>query len=494
MFAPRRAACFVRASSLPRPGGATAALRPVGWRVVAHSSADKDLLLCPALELAAKVRAGELSARELVELSLARIEEVNGQLNAFVEIDAERALAAADAVAPGDERPCAGVPTAVKNNRAVAGLRLPHGAPRIERHRAPYDCALTRRLRAAGFIVIGTTTVPEYAILPVCEAHIFGPTRNPWDLQRTPGGSSGGSAAAVAAGMLPVAHGNDGGGSIRIPAACCGLVGLKPQRGRVSLAPELAHSLLVIDGMLTRTIADSAALLDVLCGPEKGDAYWAPAPSAPFAELAAKSPRALRIGFTTRSPIAEAPVDAQCAAAAERAAALLGDLGHSVEEVTPPWPDQRLGTLFGTLFAINIALAIAYSGRIAGREPAAADMEPMSYAIYELAKGRSAIEGLAIETELLSALRPLPIGALDTYAPEPLETFTRSGHFTPFTALFNASGHPAIALPLFEGSDGLPLAVQLVGRPADEGTLLALGAQLEGACAWAQRRPPVAAG
>ena len=201
---------------------------------------DSDLMFRPAIELAGMVRSGEVSSRELVEISLARIEELNPECNAFVEIDGERALATAGEIGPGDERPFAGVPIAIKNNRAVAGLRLTNGCALMSEYVADYDHNVTRRLREAGFVIVGSTTLPEYGILPVSEARIFGPTRNPWDLQRTPGGSSGGAAAAVAAGMVPVAHGNDGGGSIRIPAACCGLVGLKPARGRISLAPGSA--------------------------------------------------------------------------------------------------------------------------------------------------------------------------------------------------------------------------------------------------------------
>jgi amidase len=280
------------------------------------------------------------------------------------------------------------------------------------------------------------------------------------------------------------------------------------------LAPELAHSLLVVDGMLTHTIGDCAALLDVLAGPETGDACWAPPPADSFAALAQRPPARARIGYTTVSPIPEASVDAVCAEAVERAAELLRELGHEVVEVEPPWPREGLVERFGMLFSIHIAMSIDYSGQVAGREPQEQDMEPMSYAIYSLAKRLSAIQGLALETELLASMRsvaklisgydailtpalaerPLALGALDTYASEPLGTFTRSGYFTPFTALFNASGHPAITLPLLAGADGLPLAVQLAGRPADEGTLLALGAQLEAATGWAARRPPVALG
>jgi amidase len=229
---------------------------------------DSDLMFRPASELAEMVRAGEVSARELVEISLARIAELNPRLNAFVEVDAERALAAADEVQPDDERPFAGVPIAIKNNRAVKGWRLTYGCSLMKDFVANYDHNVVRRLKQAGFVIVGTTTLPEYGILPTTEARLFGPTRNPWDLDRTPGGSSGGAAVAVAAGMVPVAQGSDGGGSLRVPAACCGLLGLKPTRGRISSAPELGESPISIDGVLTRTVADTAAILDVLAGYE----------------------------------------------------------------------------------------------------------------------------------------------------------------------------------------------------------------------------------
>jgi amidase len=473
---------------------------------------DSDLMFRSATELAGMVRAGEISARELVQSSLERIEELNPQLNAFVEVDGERALAAANEVGAGDERPFAGVPIAIKNNRPVSGLRLTYGCSLMADFVADYDHNVTRRLKQAGFIVVGTTTLPEYGILPVSEARLFGPTRNPWDLERTPGGSSGGAAAAVASGMVPVAHGNDGGGSIRIPAACCGLVGLKPQRGRISSAPELGDSMLGIDGVLTRTISDTAAILDVLAGYVVGDATWAPPPVRPFASVSAFD-APLRIAATTFSPIADATVDPLCAKAVAETVDLLRELGHTVEEIDPPWRVDGLTELFGSVFSTHIALSIAYSGMVAGREPTAADMEPMSWAIYSMIRNLNAVEGMALTTRLQSfaraliaflepydalltpalAERPLPHHTLDTAAPDPMSTFTRSGLFTPFTPVFNASGQPGISLPLFHGEDGLPLGVQLVGRPAGEATLLALGAQLEAARPWADRRPMLAA-
>jgi amidase len=470
---------------------------------------DSSLMFRSATELAGMVRAGEVSSRELVEISLGRIEELNPQLNAFVDVDAERALATAEQIGSGDERPFAGVPIAIKNNRPVQGLRLTYGCSLMAENMCDYDHNITRRLKDAGFVIVGTTTLPEYGILPVSEARLFGPTRNPWDLQRTPGGSSGGAAAAVASGMVPVAHGNDGGGSLRIPAACCGLVGLKPSRGRISAAPELGDSSLGIDGVLTRTVADTAAILDVLEGYETGDATWAPPPGEPFAQSAAGAPGRLRIAATTLAPIAEAVVDPLAAQAVADAAELLRSLGHEVVEVDPPWRVEGLQELFGTVFSNHIALSIAYSGAVAGREPTEQDMEPMSWAIYSMIAQLSAVQGMAATVQLQAhsrrlvsflnpydalltpalAERPLPLGTLDTAAPDPISTFTRSGLFTPFTPVFNASGQPGISLPLFHGEDGLPLGVQLVGRPAGEAALLALARQLEEARPWAARRP-----
>jgi amidase len=475
---------------------------------------DSDLMFRGAVELAAMVRSGEISSRELVECSIDRIEELNPTLNAFVDIDAERALATAEGISASDPRPFAGVPVAVKNNRPVKGMRLTYGCSLMAENMCDYDHNVTRRLREAGFVIVGTTTLPEYGILPVSEARLFGPTRNPWDLDRTPGGSSGGAAAAVASGMVPVAHGNDGGGSIRIPAACTGLVGLKPARGRISVAPELGDSSLGIDGMLTRTVADTAAILDVLAGYEPGDATWAPPPSQPFAAAAAAAPGPMRIAFSKQPPTADAELDPLCAQGADQAAELLRSLGHEVIEADPPWREEGLSELFGIVFSSQIALSIGYSGNVAGRTPTAEDMEPMSWAIFSMitklgtleqqaavvrlqAYARRLVAWLSQYDALLTpalAERPLLHGTLDTAAENPMSTFTRSGLFTPFTPVFNATGQPGISVPLYEGEDGLPLGVQLVGRPAGEEQLLALAGQLEEAQPWAARRPQLAVG
>jgi len=470
-----------------------------------------DLMFRPVSELAALVRSGELSARELVDASLQRIDALQPAINAFVDVDHEGARAAAGEVAAGDERPFAGVPIAIKNNRAVCGWRLTVGADLMGDFVAQHDHNVTRRLRAAGFIIVGTTALPEWGIMAVTESRRLGPTRNPWDPTRTPGGSSGGSAAAVAAGMVPIAHGNDGGGSLRIPAACCGLVGLKPQRGRISHAPEVGEQFLVQDGVLTRTAQETAAVLDVLAGPEPGDASWAPPPAEPFAASAAREPRRLRIGVTTTMPLLEAELDPTCGRAAHDAGELLAGLGHEVEAVQPPWDRPGLLGLFTAAFGPAICVQIAAAGLRAGREPLQGDMEPLSWELWKRSKGIDSVEAQLAALQLQAFARqivtwaapydailtpalaqpPVLTGELDPCGPDPMGAFERSGHFTPYTAISNVTGAPAISLPLYERPDGLPLAVQLVGRPAQEGALLALAAQVEAAQPWADRRAPV---
>jgi amidase len=466
---------------------------------------DAELLFAPATELARSIRAGEVSARELTEASLERIEALDPDLNAFVHLDPEGALAAAG---EADERPFAGVPIAVKDTAAVAGMPYRLGSEIFGDFAPQHDAFVVRRLREAGFVIVGKTSLPEFGILPVTEPRRFGPTRNPWDRERTPGGSSGGAAAAVAAGMVPLAHGSDGGGSIRIPAACCGLVGLKPSRGRISRGPEQGDDLLVQDGVLTRTVADTAALLDVLAGYETGDATWAPPPAEPFAVTAAREPGRLRIGLTT-VPAIDAPVDPVCEGAARDAAALLESLGHEVEEVDPPWKGQELLRAFTLVFGTPVALGMAFGGQATGREPTRELVEPLSWTIWEGVRKRSPLDYVLARTRLTAAARgivalwdeydavvtpalaqrPVRIGEIDACSDDPWDDFHRSGQFTPFTAIFNVTGQPAVSLPLYHGDDGLPLGVQIAGRPAGEGPLLALAAQLEAAAPWAERRP-----
>jgi amidase len=479
---------------------------------MSDATAAADLLFRPVTELAARVRSGEITARELVQASLDRIDEVNPKVNAFVDVFGEEALAEADGIGPDDPRPFAGVPIAIKNNRAVAGKRLTFAAEFAGDLTPPHDHNVARRLRDAGFVIVGTSTLPEWGILPVTDTTRFGTTNNPWDLSRTPGGSSGGSGAAVAAGMVPIAHGNDGGGSTRIPAACCGLVGLKPQRGRISLAPDVGYNYLVQDGVLSRTVAETAELLDLLAGYELGDAAWAAPPNEAFAVQAQRTPGRARIALTTLSPVPDAEVDPVCAKAARDAAELLASLGHEIVEVDPPWQEATLIDTFTAVFGPMVASQCTFLEMINGRPATADDMEPLSWALFEVARaitapqadfsttmcqafGRQLITWMADYDFVITpalAEAPLQHGVVDPRSSDPLADFARSSRFTPFLAGMNITGSPAISLPLYHRDDlDLPVGVQIIGQPEGEGELLALSAQLEAALPWAERRAQV---
>jgi amidase len=469
------------------------------------------LAFLSAIELAARIRDGSLTAREAVEASLRRIEAIDPELGAFIEVDGDRAAAEAGAIAPGDERPFAGVPIAIKANTAVAGLCMNFASRFLAGHRPTHSAYLVRRLREAGFVVVGTTNMPEFGILPTTEPRHTGATRNPWDTSRTPGGSSGGSAAAVAAGLVPIAHANDGGGSLRIPAACCGLVGLKPSRGRVSRGPDLGDSFLGCDGVLSRTVAETALLLDVLAGYEPGDATWAPRPAEPFTLAMRRDPGKLRIAMTLANAL-EVDADPEVVRGVHEAAALLRELGHEVVEASPALPAPDTLDIFLQVFTPGIALGIGLGERIAGRPPDDGEIEPLSRAALELAQTLSSISYLTAVAQLqllargtvaffadydllltpVLAFRPLPIGELNGCGSEPLDDLRRSGRFAPYTSLFNVTGQPAISIPMGVGEDGLPTAVQLVGHPLGEETLLQVAGQVEAARPWAARRPALA--
>jgi amidase len=474
-----------------------------------------DLMFRPARELAASVRSGEVSARELVETSYEAIERLNGDLNAFVTLCEERALAEADLVTADDERPLAGVPIAIKDLVAVTeGVRTTFGSAAMEDWVPDHDSALVRRLRAAGAIIVGKTNLPEFGILPVSEPDRFGPCRNPWDPSRTTGGSSGGSACAVAAGMVPVAHANDGGGSIRIPASCCGLVGLKPSRGRVSLAPDFTEFVggIAIEGSVSRTVADTALVLDIIAGYEPGDPYWAPPPSAPFVEAVDRAPGTLRVALATAAPLG-IPVHEHCASAAREAAALLESLGHEVTEAAPDWNDEGYIDNFIKIWTAGTGEEIHSYGRIRGRPLDTSKLEPLTQQMLEIASSFSAVDYLRSLEYLQRLARrivsfwsdydvlvtptlaqpPIPIGALrPNDGEEPIKMLENSAGFVPLTPVFNVTGQPAISLPMSLSPDGLPIGVQLVGPPAGEELLLSLSAQLEAARPWADRRPELA--
>jgi amidase len=474
----------------------------------------RDLLFKPALELAELVRSGEVSSRELVQASLDAIDAVNDDLNAWVLVDAEQALETADSIGSGDERPFAGVPIAIKDLFApVAGLPMTQGSELFGDFTPEYDYALVRRLREAGFVLMGKVNTPELGILPVTEPRRNGATRNPWDTERTPGGSSGGSSSAVASGTVPVAHASDGGGSIRIPASCTGLLGLKPARGRISRAPDLGHHFLSGDGALCRTTADCAALLDVMAGYELGDSTWAPPPAERYAQAAQREPGKLRVALTFDMPI-EAELDPLCEQAARDAAVLLASLGHEVEEIEAPWKGTDLLPIFSVLWAAGVSAGVRHGQIVTGTEPSEENVEPLTWWLYQEGLGhtspdlvmaeatlqgysRMIVEGVWSRFDVLLtpalAKRPVRIGEIDACGENPAFEFKKSGEFTPYTATWNVTGQPAISIPLFQGDDGLPLNVQVVGPPARDDLLLQLSAQLEQAQPWADRRPPLVA-
>jgi amidase len=458
-----------------------------------------DLAFMGATEQAELVRRREISPAALVETYLERIERLDPQLNAYVTVCADRALAAArTAEASNAKSPFHGVPISIKDLAETAGVRTTFSSRAYADFVPEYSVAVVHRLEDAGFVMLGKTNTPEFGSTAVTESELNGACRNPWDTTRTPGGSSGGAAAAVAAGLCPVGHGSDGGGSIRIPASCCGLFGIKPSRGRVSPSPYGGLEGLSTNGPITRTVLDAAALLDVMAGYETGDPYWAPPPERLFAEEVRREPGRLRIAITA-TPGFDAPVDAVCVAAVEDAAQLLADLGHDVEEATPEWHDERLLDLFARVWQVSPALfardleLLEPLNRVLAEE--AARTSSVAYveataALRELARKVVAFwnDYDVVLTPTL-AQPPVPIGSI--LVGEGWEQFHNAALFTPFTPIANVTGQPAVSLPLFWNGDGLPIGVHLIGRPADEATLFRVSAQLEQARPWRDRRPPV---
>ena len=476
---------------------------------------DDELMFLSALEQARLVRAGEVTARELVDASLDAIEALDGELNAFVHLTAEQAQAAADDVQAGDPRPFAGVPIAMKDLLALtAGVPTRFGMRASQDFVPDIDSHTYRRMRDAGLIMVGKTSTPELGILPVTEPERFGPTRNPWDTSRTPGGSSGGSAAAVAAGMTAIGYANDGGGSIRIPASCCGLVGLKPTRGRISVGPRWAEVVagFATEGVVTRTVADTAAALDVMSGPEAGDPYWAPPPSAPFSEAAGRDPGKLRIAYMLEAPNG-VPVHEHCMAAAREAIELLESLGHEVEEASYDWDGPAYVENFVKVWTAVTGEEIRDYEKLFGHSIDPDELEPLTRQMQEVANGVSATDYLeslswlrALSREIVAlwsdidvlvtptlAAPPIEIGALQPGPDEPaIQMLLNSAGWVPFTPVWNVTGQPAVSVPLVQSPDGLPIGVQLVGAPAAEELLLSLAAQVETARPWAGRRPELA--
>jgi amidase len=455
-----------------------------------------DLAFAGIVRQAELVRAGEVSPRELVELYLERIARIDPQLNAIRVVHGERALAEADQAAArrrgGDERPLLGVPVLIKDDTDVAGDVTCKGSGAEDRPAAA-DAEVVRRLRAAGAIVLGKTHTPELMQWPFTESATWGVTRNPWDLDRSPGGSSGGSGAAVAAGLAGAALATDGAGSIRIPATCCALFGLKPQRGRVPTTPvDDGWQGLTTSGCLTRSVRDTALWLDVTADRASDE------PS--FAEAAAREPATLRIACTTKNPLF-APVAREQRRAYEETIELLRSLGHTVEEAAPQYADVLTEIVPRYLRGIaDDAAGLAHPRWLERRTRAMARMGRLQPdAVIARARRREPETArrlnrlLGVHDVLLTpgtAQLPLPIGRYEGRGA--LWTFNGVARYTPFTPTWNVTGQPACSVPAGFTPEGVPLAVQLVGRPRDEATLLALAAQLETARPWADRLPPLA--
>jgi len=453
------------------------------------------------------VRTGEVSAVELVQAAVDRA-EATSDLNAVIHPRYQEAVDEAGGDLP--DGPFRGVPFVLKDlDGTAAGLPL-HMGTKVLRDRgyvSPVDDTLTRRFRAAGLVIIGKTNTPELGLVPSTEPEAYGPTHNPWDPTRTPGGSSGGSAAAVAAGVVPMGHAGDGGGSIRIPASFCGLVGLKPSRGRVPLGPDVGEAWagLVARLAVSRSVRDTAALLDAVAGPDVGDPHWAPPPARPFVDEVGADPGSLRIGWLAQVPDESMTTDPEVAAATEAVAQQLADLGHRVEEASPPaLADPAVGGHFLTCFGAWTAHELDVIGEMIGEPVTEAGVEAGTWAVAEM--GRSVtgaqylagVEGLyanaravirwweewdLLLTPTIPEVAPI-LGQFGSTPDNPLAGLLRSAPIVAFTAPFNITGQPAISLPLTMSTSGLPIGQQLVAAPTREDVLLRVASQLESAHPW----------
>ena len=483
-------------------------------RLATVTRVSDDVAWLDATAQAELVRTEQVSPAELVADAITRIEKLNPQLNAVIHELFDLARATAAGALP--DGPFRGVPFLLKDLGAeLAGTPLREGMDFAGDYTSVVTQHLTQRYLNAGFVVCGKTNTPELGILPTSEPRRYGPSRNPWHTDHSTGGSSGGSAAAVASGMVPAAHANDGGGSIRIPASCCGLVGLKPTRGRNSLAPQYGDLMggLVCEHVVTRSVRDSAAILDATAGPVPGDPYWAPPPrGASFSAAAAAAPAPLRIAVMTASP-SGTEVHTDCVEAARSAAALCEALGHRLEETTIDVDGDAFVGHFINAWAAGNAWALADWEHRVGRAATEGEVEPLTWALVQLGRSLNAgqyltaVQGLQRITRQIAAAfeqfdvlltptlgePPAPLGTFDSPPGEPLVGLFRAAAYVPFTPPFNVTGQPAISLPLHWNDAGLPIGVQFVGRFGDEETLLSLAAQLEQAAPWATRRPPVSA-
>jgi amidase len=475
-----------------------------------------ELARLDATAQAGLVRSGEASAEELTRAAIERAERLNPELNAIIHPLYEQGLEEARGSLP--DGPFRGVPFLFKDLGAgLAGQPLHMGMKALKEadFRLPVDTYLGQRFRAAGLVTIGKTNTPELGIMPTTEPAAYGATHNPWDLERTPGGSSGGSAAAVAAGIVPIAHANDGGGSIRIPASCCGLVGLKPSRGRTSLGPLVGDTMsgLTVELAVARSVRDMATALEATHGPAPGDPYVAPAPTRPYTDEVGADAGSLRIAVLT-DPIGarQVEVDPVVAAATRDAAKLLEALGHQVDDDAPAIPGEGIDVIetFLTRWYAGQTESLDLLGILLDRELGPDDVEPLTWAMAQEGRRRHSGQYLEAVTQhqaigrmlgtwfdsghdlLLTptmAELPPPLGSFDDSGPEPLQTIYRGEPMATFTAPFNATGSPAISLPLASSENGLPIGIQLIAPLGREDVLLRVGSQLEDAQPWADRFP-----
>lgn len=457
------------------------------------------------------VAAGDVTALELAEAAIERIEALDGPINAVVLRWFDHARDTASAELP--DGPFRGVPFLLKDLwAAYAGQPLTNGNAALKAAMpvSDEDTTLVARFRDAGLVTLGRTNSPELGSLPVTEPVAYGPTRNPWDLDRTPGGSSGGAAAAVAAGMVPIAHASDGGGSIRIPASCCGLVGLKTSQGRITVGPMRTESGLGVELCVSRTVRDTARLLDAVHGPGVGDTVIAPPPQRPYTDEVGADPGRLRIGFLDTHPRGGS-LHADCVDAVRATATLLESLGHSVE---PGFPaalgDPSFTSRFMSMWGANMALGIEAYGTAIGRPLTADEVEPVNWAQAQFAARVSStdyarslaavgefrrsvqqwwVDGFDLLLTPTVAEPPVRIGEHDPAPDDPMRGMKRAAEFVPFTPPFNATGQPAINVPLHWNAAGLPIGIQLVGAYGREDVLIRVASQLEAAAPWASRTP-----
>jgi len=470
-----------------------------------------DLAFLDATSQAELVSRREVEPIELVDAAIERIERLNPELNAVILPMYEQARETARGDLP--DGPFRGVPFLLKDIGATyGGVRQTSGTAFARDFIAARDSELVVRQKRAGLITLGKTNTPELGILPTCESHFLGQCRNPWDTRRSTGGSSGGSAAAVASGMVPLAHANDGGGSIRIPASCCGLFGLKPTRARNPLGPDLGEMMsgFVSEHCVSRSVRDSAALLDATAGPDLGDPYWAPPQARPYLAEVGADPGRLRIAVATEA-LSGIEVDKDCVEAVREVARLCEDLGHDVSEATVELDGPRVSQAFTAIFVAGGTGSFIEGLSLAtGQKPTREQFEPLTWALWEMSQQVTATEYLLALTYLQQVSRniaqfmtgydvwltptlskpPVPLGWMESPPEDPTLGLRRATEYAPFTPVCNFTGQPAMSVPLVWNAEGLPIGTHFVGRFGDEATLFRLAGQLEQAHPWADRRPP----